>query len=217
MPLNEIELIAILISFALVLSYQFPRLGRLALLRPPLALGMFGAGILFGEFMLALLAVLPILVWLLQIWRVRRTTQRLVQLNNVDAESLAGHSQADAIASIKWLTSYMVKRRLVKNSVIFSRGDQADAMYLVVKGKVRLEEINLVIGPGELIGEMGIFSPAGVRTATAICDTDCDLLYLSAKAALQQFTLDSDFALSIVRMIIARMIHRLHRQESGQN
>ncbi|MCX8506006.1 MAG: cyclic nucleotide-binding domain-containing protein [Alphaproteobacteria bacterium] len=217
MLINNIEFFAVVLSFALVLSYQFPRLGRIALLRPPLALGMCGFGIVFGQHMVSLIAILPILVWLVQIWRVRRTMSHLVLVQGGDAESLADHTQADAIASMQWLKRHMVKRQLPAGTVIFRKGDLADAMYLVVKGEVRIDEINLIIGAGELIGEMGIFSPSGVRTATAICQTDCELLYLSAKAALQQFTLDSDFALRIVRMIIARMMHRLARMDARKN
>ena len=209
MNINGIELTGILVSFALVLSYQFPRLGRLALLRPPLALGLLGFAIFFGEYMLALVSALPILVWIVQIWRSRKTLRHMVQIEYEDTETMVESTQADTIASLKWLKKHMVKRYLKKGTVIFKKGDQSDAMYLITKGKVRLEEINVVLGAGEMIGEIGIFSPTGARTATASCDTNCELLYLSARAALEQFTLDTEFALRILRLIIARMNQRL--------
>jgi len=58
---------------------------------------------------------------------------------------------------------------------LFRKGDNADNMYVVSSGRVRLPELDTEIGPGEMVGEVGMFSLDGRRMTTAICTEDCKL------------------------------------------
>jgi len=64
--------------------------------------------------------------------------------------------------------------------VLFAQGDKAQELFVVVKGRVRVERDGRVLaqrGPGEFFGEIALVA-GGSRTATATCETDCRLLVL---------------------------------------
>ncbi|PKQ29289.1 MAG: hypothetical protein CVT60_06110 [Actinobacteria bacterium HGW-Actinobacteria-10] len=71
--------------------------------------------------------------------------------------------------------------------VIFSQGDPAADMYVIISGLVRIErecggqctELAM-LGPGEFFGEMGLFAP-GPRTAgaTAVGDVEVEVIDLA--------------------------------------
>ena len=70
---------------------------------------------------------------------------------------------------------------------VFSQGDEPDALFVVVRGAVRVvvahpglvEQIVVaVLGVGEVFGELGVLDDAP-RAATVITNEDCDLLRLS--------------------------------------
>jgi len=64
--------------------------------------------------------------------------------------------------------------------VLFSQGDSASELFVVVSGQVRVERdgrLLAVRGPGEFFGEIALVSE-GTRTATATLETDCRLFVL---------------------------------------
>jgi CRP/FNR family transcriptional regulator len=65
--------------------------------------------------------------------------------------------------------------------VLFSQGDTAQELFIIVSGQVRVERDGAVLanrGPGEFFGEIALVAE-GPRTATAVCVTDCRLLVLA--------------------------------------
>ena len=52
---------------------------------------------------------------------------------------------------------------------------------------------------------MGIFSSDQKRTATAICETDCDLLRMSDDKVLQLYQQNPRFGFHLMRVIVRRM------------
>ncbi|MRR12207.1 cyclic nucleotide-binding domain-containing protein [bacterium] len=71
--------------------------------------------------------------------------------------------------------------------VIFSQGDPAADLYVIVSGSVRIARVGqrgetelATLGPGDFFGEMGLFAP-GPRTASAVaaCDVEVEVIDLS--------------------------------------
>lgn len=71
------------------------------------------------------------------------------------------------------------------NDIVVSEGDDADRLYLIVKGRVEVvgssvsgEIILGVIGPGEIFGEIALLSPGAKRTATVRAISELQTLSL---------------------------------------
>jgi CRP-like cAMP-binding protein len=88
-------------------------------------------------------------------------------------------------------------------------GDEADKFYYIERGSVRLPEIGITLGPGEIIGEIGIFSPFKERTTSAVCETDLTALVLSDHKVLELYYQNPEFGLYLGRMIIRRLLDRI--------
>lgn len=115
-----------------------------------------------------------------------------------------------------WLTPYMTPHRFHKGEVMFRMGEESDAMYLIRSGTVMLKEIGLTLTAGEMIGEIGIFSPSRERTATAECETDVEVLTLRARRVFEIVAQNPNFGLKMMQLIIARMNQRIVRQMAEQ-
>lgn len=79
-------------------------------------------------------------------------------------------------------------RSVGKDSTIFNAGDEADAVYVVARGKVKIvvassdgkEFILTVLGAGQVFGEMAMLEPAP-RSAAVVTVTASELLVLNRR------------------------------------
>jgi CRP/FNR family cyclic AMP-dependent transcriptional regulator len=108
--------------------------------------------------------------------------------------------------SIEWMIPFMTKEAFKKADVLFRKGDEANTLYYIESGSVRLPEIGIALGPGEIIGEIGIFSPFKERTTSAVCETDLTVLVLSNQKVLELYYQNPEFGLYLGRMIIRRLL-----------
>lgn len=108
--------------------------------------------------------------------------------------------------SMEFLAPYMKKETINKGDVVFNKGDEADKMYYLQNGTVRLKEIGVTLQQGEVIGEIGIFSKDKTRTATAVCETDVDFLTINENQILQLYYQNPKFGYYLVQLIIQRLI-----------
>jgi CRP-like cAMP-binding protein len=81
--------------------------------------------------------------------------------------------------SIESLRPFMKKAGWKAGEVLFSQGDYADRLYMILAGEVRLVEIDHTLRAGDLFGEIGLFSTDHRRTQTARAITDVELLWIS--------------------------------------
>lgn len=109
--------------------------------------------------------------------------------------------------SFEWLVPYMVKEEFKKGETIFQKGDNAEKMYYIKEGKLRLHEIDTVVGAGNVIGEMGLFSPFKERTATAICEEDLEIYALGKDETIKLFYRNPYLALKLVNISTERFIN----------
>ena len=78
------------------------------------------------------------------------------------------------------------RRRFPRGQVLFHAGDPADAVHLVMAGRVAVrvttpegdEAILTVLGPGEVVGELALLSAGGVRTASVTALQPCETVAL---------------------------------------
>jgi CRP/FNR family transcriptional regulator, cyclic AMP receptor protein len=77
------------------------------------------------------------------------------------------------------------ERRVAQNQTLFRQGDVADALYVIMAGRVRIsitgpageEKVLAFLGVGDVVGEMGLLS-GEPRSATAMAGTNLILLQL---------------------------------------
>lgn len=153
-------------------------------------------GIHFGVFD----KVLPILVL-----HVALLPLNIVRLREVKKTIRDVEAARQTSPSLDFLLPYMTRESFPSGACLFSKGDEADRLYLLHSGKVRLGELNKVLVPGDVFGEVGVFAEHALRTSSAICEGDCELFSVGREKAIELFYQDPKFGFYIV-MALARYV-----------
>jgi sigma-B regulation protein RsbU (phosphoserine phosphatase) len=115
-----------------------------------------------------------------------------------------------------WPLEYMKLETFKKGEILFKKGDKADKMFYISKGALRLTEIDKVIGEGQIIGEMGVFSPYNQRTASAVCEEDMEAYTMGRDEVLEMFTCDPFLAISLIQLSVKRFIENLRAETAAR-
>ena len=110
-----------------------------------------------------------------------------------------------------WLQPFMRAKHFRAGETIFRNGDHADALYMIVSGEVRIPEIDRLLSPGELFGEIGLFSIARHRTASAVAATNVDLLWISGGDLKKLCERNPGLSLYFLRLTATRMTENAAR------
>ena len=98
-----------------------------------------------------------------------------------------------------WLKPFMTKSQCKKGDVLFAKDAIADAMYYTVSGRYRLTELGIEIGPGQLIGELGMLAPSNRRTASFECIEDGVLLSVTYSQVEELYYQNPSFGFYFLR------------------
>jgi CRP-like cAMP-binding protein len=112
---------------------------------------------------------------------------------------------------LRKLRKLLRERHVDQNQVVFRQGDQADALYIVLAGRLRIsvtsptghEKVLNFAGVGDVVGEMGLLS-GDPRSATATTTTDAILLQLRKADFDSLLAKDVDFMRELARVIARR-------------
>jgi len=117
----------------------------------------------------------------------------------------------DDTLSFEWLIPYMTQETFKKGEYLFKKGDNAEKMFYIQKGTIKLIEINIIVGKGSVIGEMGIFSPYKERTASAVCEEDLEVytMPMNKEGIIQLFFNDPPLVIELIQLSIKRFIENL--------
>jgi CRP/FNR family transcriptional regulator, cyclic AMP receptor protein len=107
----------------------------------------------------------------------------------------------------EWLLPHMSQRRAAAGTVLWRLGDAATEMVYVESGTIRLVEHDQLLGPGTLVGEIGLLSPDNRRTLTITCETDCVLHSLSADGMAQLYYTNPKLGFHVMRLVVQRLMH----------
>jgi hypothetical protein len=122
---------------------------------------------------------------------------RLLQLRRV----LAATRDAGGEQMVRALAPYLSLETHQAGETLFQRGEAADRLYLIQRGTVAIPESEVVLSPGDVFGEVGLFAPQGRRTASAVCETDCGLLTLDGPKLVELCYQDAQLAISLARLL----------------
>ncbi len=119
-------------------------------------------------------------------------------------------------SSFNWPAPFMKKEIFKKGDIIFKMGDKADKMFYIKTGALKLVEINKVVKEGQVIGEMGIFSPSKQRMSTAVCEDDLEVYTLGKEDVVELFKHDSTVALDLMHLSCERFMENLKRETEAK-
>ena len=110
---------------------------------------------------------------------------------------------------------------LKPGEVLFREGDDANAMYIVKQGTLRIlsgSTILETVRDGGLIGEMAIIEEHMPRSATVIAGTYCELVEIDVPRFLTLVASQPAFSITVLRVISRRLrvMNRRYRDSSRQ-
>jgi CRP/FNR family transcriptional regulator, cyclic AMP receptor protein len=117
--------------------------------------------------------------------------------------------------STDWLKPFMKEQRYKAGETLFNRGDHAERVYMVLSGNVHIEQIDYTLHPGELFGEVGLFSADHQRTQTARALTDVNLLWIAEGELAQICYQNPGLAFYFLRLVTNRLIANASRAATG--
>jgi CRP-like cAMP-binding protein len=118
-------------------------------------------------------------------------------------------ASAHADKSLAPMIPFMTITRFPANTVLFAQGSPADKLYYVAKGELTAVTHKVDMGPGSIIGEIGVFMPAHTRSDTVVCKTDVELGSITAAKARVLFFEQPQFAAFLTRIIAERAARAL--------
>lgn len=141
---------------------------------------------------------------------------RLKQMHGlIDHMRRAKGDGVDQSFDYEWLRPYMRAIKLPAGFTLHYRGDLADEAYVLLRGEVRLFEPGVVLKPVAFFGEMGMFTDENRRTATAIAETEIELLAIRYEDLLQLAAQEPEFSFYLMRLMMRRMQHNLEIAENA--
>ena len=152
----------------------------------------------------SLAGVIPVLV--LQSCLLPLNILRFVQMKRLVARV---KDAARGDFKIEPLLPFMKRERHADGDVLFSAGDRGDCMYFLQRGTVRLREIDVELRAGDVFGEIGLLSADEHRTATAVCEGECELYKVTQAVVFQLFYQKPEFSFFLVRLVTKRLLDNL--------
>jgi hypothetical protein len=135
-----------------------------------------------------------------------RLYQMLKLVRQVE-EAAAGDLNMD------WLKPFMSKRTYQAGEILFRRGEHASEMFYTVTGHFRLIEMGIEIGPGRVLGELGLLAPGNKRTQSLECVKNATVLVITYEKVRELYFQNPEFGFFFLQLISERMFQNLERLE----
>ena len=111
----------------------------------------------------------------------------------------------------------MKRIAIKKNKTIFSAGDVADSVYLIISGEIGIflptntsEKPDFTLGENEIFGEMGVIDKS-LRAGRADAITDANLIRISQNDFNDKLAKSDPFILGLIRVLVTRLRDLLKR------
>jgi CRP-like cAMP-binding protein len=106
------------------------------------------------------------------------------------------------------------KRSLIKDEILFNKGDKGDSLFIINSGAVKIvtqdsQENEVVlnqVGAGEIIGEMALLDHEP-RSAGVVALEETSVMELSREDFMEILSRQPELALSVIRSLISRLRH----------
>jgi hypothetical protein len=115
------------------------------------------------------------------------------------------------------LRPFMNEERYASGHILFYKGEFADRMFVVSAGNLIVEEVNITLGPGDLVGEIGVFSSDQVRTSTVRCLSDVVLMSIAKQHIAQICFQNPGISFYLLSLITNRLLTDMSIMNRRQN
>ncbi len=115
--------------------------------------------------------------------------------------------------SMDWLRPYMKKRKYRKGDILFRKGDPAEELFLIGKGKYRVLELDHELAPGEIFGELGLLTPGYQRTQSVECVENGHVLTLPYDEVRALYFENPQFGFYFLQLASGRLLRDKTRAE----
>jgi hypothetical protein len=118
-------------------------------------------------------------------------------------------AQSDMNAA--WLLPYMRPVAFKAGDILMKRGEFAHGAFYVTAGEVELVELGKAVGPGSLLGEIGLFTPDGLRVMTARAKTDVHAARIDYDRFKELYFQNPEFGFRLLHLVVARLQENLRQ------
>jgi CRP-like cAMP-binding protein len=97
---------------------------------------------------------------------------------------------------------------LERGQQLFAEGDVPTCMYIVKTGQLQIRSSGVIyedVGPGGIIGEMGVIETQELRSATVCALTDSELVEINDARFAQLIARAPSFAIAVMRTLSRRL------------
>lgn len=136
-----------------------------------------------------------------RVWEMRQLTRRIADASDGDL-------------NVDWLKPYMRSRHLDADATLFRKGDAATEMFYVASGSLRIVELDIELGPGQILGEMGMFSKAKRRIYSAVAVDGAELLVIDEPGLKELYYQNPSFGFYLIQLVTRRMVANVEYMES---
>jgi hypothetical protein len=107
-----------------------------------------------------------------------------------------------------WLLPYMRPQSFRAGDVMMRRGESATGAFYILVGEVEILDIGKTVGPGTLLGEIGLFTPDGLRIGTVRCKSDVQAAHIDYDRFRQLYFQNPEFGFRLLHLIVGRLQER---------
>jgi CRP-like cAMP-binding protein len=86
-------------------------------------------------------------------------------------------------------------------------------MFFVVSGQLHLQEIDIDLSPGAVVGELGMLAPARARTQTLVCTQSGSVLEITYDKIEELYYQNPQFGFYFLRLSTGRLFENIARLE----
>jgi CRP/FNR family transcriptional regulator, cyclic AMP receptor protein len=115
--------------------------------------------------------------------------------------------------TMDWLKPFMNRRAARAGAVLFRRGEPADCLFYTMSGRYRLAELGIEVGPGRVVGELGVLAPDGCRTQTLECVEAGEVLAITYDELRELYFQNPEFGFYFLRLTSGRLFANLSSME----
>jgi CRP-like cAMP-binding protein len=115
--------------------------------------------------------------------------------------------------SLAWLNPFLTAHRISAGTLLFSKGETAESLFLIVSGRYVLEETGIEIKPGAIVGELGMLSPDRKRTQSLRCVEAGEIRSITYNQVEQLYFQNPAFGFYFLRLASQRLFVNLENME----